>query len=1320
MYGQHTDGHSLNRSMSVTHGNGASADHRTLEDDMTAQAFGQREAQSTLLAPNTYQKPEQGLRLNTRDTPGPSHDDPPSTATTQFEEDQSPFVEMPGSFPSNEPEQSQQVSGETINASDADDRPQGAAADETKQTSRTLVSQIMEMRSDNRDTKHFTSNGSQAGNRSSYNTEDAGTIQIMLGETPILNQTGSEWYKHDSGPAQPQLDATVSSDRMSSVHKRISSRSSASHSRSEGDSGSQFTPDNDYAPINRILDQYHQSGVLSPEMVHEFQQYLLDVEPELLGQENTESVARAALEDIIRDSSLQRQRSVSSSENPYSAAPSSFVESTRASGEAQRSEPEVAAPPPPPKDTYLRPAHTQAPTSAPSQIVQQTSAGATNSARPLLPETPSTGGSIGFSTITPPDVDSRWNPPTKGYEGRQSSAPNGHTRVSTREAVPIVVDNADEDATPIADGRPRSSLAENTTSTPASSIHEKPSLSESYRTPSSKTSVVDESMVEKSPQADASTATVDENQRRLNKRKQIIKELVDTEASYNQDMKVVEDIYRATSHSCDAITNDDRRILFGNSGEVVRFSETFVAALKKASVAIYVMPRSNKWRQNRGSFDTSTSSNGIEETAQAAEVPTDEKDRQTTIGDVFNEHMSTMEEIYMQYLRNHDFANQRLKRLQEVQKVKLWLHECHTYASDITSAWDLDSLLVKPVQRILKYPLLLRSLLETTPPAHPDYAALKKAEQDVTQTSLRINEAKKRAEVLEQVMKSGKRGRDFDITKLMGRRADKLRQQVGLADAVDDTEYRKVSQKFETKYVHLQIVMRDFEKYRSKTDEFMSQILHLVGSIEENVAISHTSTPELESKWRKLVMTFRDMHRIGWTDHVSTSTFVGVISTDNQQEAALTKHCIDPMVTVIRMYDGPQKMMAKRKKRTVEYAKYLTAKNKGERVDKRTQEQGEQFMALNETLRDELPKLFVLSDKLIWACVQNFVGLQMQWYSLWQRKAKSVLEDQQVPQSIAEIVEAFNTDYNYVEAHVHSLGIINGAHLAEVSNYLSSSGASFSTGSTARPSLQKSSLSTGNQSPRIPAPDFDRRSGSSFQMPSFSARTSSESQNRLRPSQSQASTLHQQRSRADSNVSNDSRNAPQAQRQEAPKLAPYVPHQESRQQRSWEARPQDYYQRPPQVIPDPQPVIPTSQAHPPFQAQPSAQPPAAQRPMSSSTFYSAPQVPQVTSPNLPHNRRVSSAFSSAMPLSDSPATSRPHSPDASGGQREIQTLFIAASLYDFNLRSDRFEGGYPYLYYTPGEVSHGPAPPTIYNTHPHADIRDHRRQRRALAREEPR
>lgn len=64
-----------------------------------------------------------------------------------------------------------------------------------------------------------------------------------------------------------------------------------------------------------------------------------------------------------------------------------------------------------------------------------------------------------------------------------------------------------------------------------------------------------------------------------------------------------------------------------------------------------------------------------------------------------------------------------------------------------TQAWDLQSLLIKPVQRILKYPLLLDKLIETTSEDHPDHTAVHKARKVIGEVAQDINEFKRRKDL---------------------------------------------------------------------------------------------------------------------------------------------------------------------------------------------------------------------------------------------------------------------------------------------------------------------------------------------------------------------------------------------------------------------------------------------------------------------------------------------------------------------------------------------------------------------------------------------
>ena len=61
--------------------------------------------------------------------------------------------------------------------------------------------------------------------------------------------------------------------------------------------------------------------------------------------------------------------------------------------------------------------------------------------------------------------------------------------------------------------------------------------------------------------------------------------------------------------------------------------------------------------------------------------------------------------------------------------------------------WDLQSLLIKPVQRVLKYPLLLDKMTENTSDKHSDYKATHNAREAIATVAQDINEIKRRKDL---------------------------------------------------------------------------------------------------------------------------------------------------------------------------------------------------------------------------------------------------------------------------------------------------------------------------------------------------------------------------------------------------------------------------------------------------------------------------------------------------------------------------------------------------------------------------------------------
>ncbi|KAJ5902252.1 hypothetical protein N7495_002780 [Penicillium taxi] len=703
-------------------------------------------------------------------------------------------------------------------------------------------------------------------------------------------------------------------------------------------------------------------------------------------------------------------------------------------------------------------------------------------------------------------------------------------------------------------------------------------------------------------------------QRRLKKRRNVIKELVDTEYTFGHDMKVVDDIYKGTSGSCLDLSAEDVKILFANSDQVVQFSQSFQDSLKKASKSVYVMPRSQRWsskRSTRASRPTSAVSPDVSKSDL-------EKDRATFVGEAFLAHVVQMEKVYSDYLKNHEAANKKLQILQSSPKVAIWLKECRDWASDLTSAWDLDSLLVKPVQRILKYPLLLSQLLDATPKDHPDYANIAEALQEVTSISVRINEMKRRADLVGQVV--GRKRNQSDVrtglSKAFGRRTEKLRQQVGLSDMFEDQIYNSLSHKFGDGFFQLQVVMRDVEMYTREMQGAMDQFNEFISSIEGIIDVSSSNYADLEGKWRNFSISCQAITSTALPEHLE------VVRTS----------VIQPMVTLLKLHDGPQRVMKKRDKRLLDYARYKAVIDRGDRPDKKTQEQGEQFIALNETLKDELPRLYALTAKLMEAALKNFVEIQTTWWNILQKKLSVHIEA--FPDDIEKIIRDWNSDYTFSDAQVLSLGICNGALLADTVNLVN-----FNT-PPGRPSTMNSSSS-------IHRPNS---------MSDESAKVSYESAgSHFYSPQLDGSSHSMLRRRADSSVSG----------------GPETPDIARSQLLQQVTNPASYPQAIKRADSEPFPSLPALSLDTPLLTE----------------IMNARSPNENISPPSPGGR-YTGFFSSAMPMSDEPSEPEleaSHVLDAQSS-KEPSILFLAASIYEFNIDRARREAGYPYLTYVPGEI----------------------------------
>ncbi|KAI0200115.1 hypothetical protein F4808DRAFT_470768 [Astrocystis sublimbata] len=703
-----------------------------------------------------------------------------------------------------------------------------------------------------------------------------------------------------------------------------------------------------------------------------------------------------------------------------------------------------------------------------------------------------------------------------------------------------------------------------------------------------------------------SQQTLAEKKKRLFTRLETIKELIDTEAYFIRDMNI----------ACPRLDDQTIKLIFRNTDKIIQFHSAFLVELKEGVSSVYT-PRVH--------LPSSSAS------AAASGQLSDDKDRETSLGPLFIRHMEDMKQVHETFLKNSDHAAKRLIQIQEDPTVQVWLNECNEVARELTTAWNLDSLLIKPMQRICKYPTLLVQLLHATPSDHPDRASLESAKTALESAIEDINKTKKNFELVGQIV--GRRRKESDVkaglARAFGKRVDKLQPTTNKPS--EDNEYLKLHEKFGDDYLRLQVVLRDVEFYTRQVTEHVHEFLQYLSSMELVMRLQPSPHPEIESKWVRFNVSMRDIEKVALEQHLSQ----------------VRKQVIEPFELVIQSYSNPSLAMKKRSKRRVDYEKYIQLQKGGKKIDKQLSDLVEQYEALNGALKTELPKLSALTEKVGNICLGNLVNIQTQWFAIWKEKVRVVLDETEVPE-VSAIISTFFQDYKFQDEQINAIGIVNPASKGRPSQSISVDEAS------SRFRLRPAELSPRHRglslnsdvAPSLPTPDFMKRhSGQYTASPSIGSV----------PSPIQSYRDYYNGANGHARLPSDS-----------PKTQDFF--SVSRSLATHPIRPG------------------TGQSH-------DSSGPVRQSAESSSHprnyVNSAQSSPYQTS----DNQRFSGIFQSALPMTDTQESqmrrSRVSSRASSRERKPINgynVLWLAASLFEFNIQTTKHEAGYPYLTYQAGEI----------------------------------
>ncbi|CAI9620872.1 unnamed protein product, partial [Staurois parvus] len=214
-----------------------------------------------------------------------------------------------------------------------------------------------------------------------------------------------------------------------------------------------------------------------------------------------------------------------------------------------------------------------------------------------------------------------------------------------------------------------------------------------------------EDILEEMPSA--ASAAENSEMRMLEKRSKVIEELLQTERDYLRDLETcVEHIMiplQATQ-----MTNVDFEVLFGNIYSVIDITKKLLGSLENCD----------------------------------------------SVGLIFLEQRAELESVYKEYCQNHEETIALLETYEKDEKFQRHLQDCMETVKSLYQEWgctnyiNLGSFLIKPVQRIMRYPLLLMELVGATPDSHPDKNPIKDAVRAVKEINVNINEYKRRKDLV--------------------------------------------------------------------------------------------------------------------------------------------------------------------------------------------------------------------------------------------------------------------------------------------------------------------------------------------------------------------------------------------------------------------------------------------------------------------------------------------------------------------------------------------------------------------------------------------
>ncbi|CAA90853.1 RhoGEF for Cdc42 (Gef1) [Schizosaccharomyces pombe] len=351
-------------------------------------------------------------------------------------------------------------------------------------------------------------------------------------------------------------------------------------------------------------------------------------------------------------------------------------------------------------------------------------------------------------------------------------------------------------------------------------------------------------------------SSINPEYKRIKKRANLIKELVTTEAAYLNDLIAIQQSYGLRVKECSALNPVDAQTVFGDIESLLTFTVEFHSRLYQAG--------EGSWRVNL-------------DTQLIDPLP-------CNLGLIFLESLSEIGQIYTGYCNRQDSVFKIITKWREKPATASWIMEGDKIVQKYTNAWDLGSLIIKPLQRLLKYPLLLQKIIDVTPESSSERPDLVLSYQLLQELISGINQKQKPSHKRGSLSASHKRDAAWSL--LYKATSNKSRPTTTSTELKTDARLnfqRQVLQDFRQRFAILKALHATLETWYVTVHRGFSVFEKVLAELEGLSALEPEDKP---------VDTWRKYHLLA---HMMTANLPSQIQT------SLNSSILNPITNILRV-----------------------------------------------------------------------------------------------------------------------------------------------------------------------------------------------------------------------------------------------------------------------------------------------------------------------------------------------------------------------------------------------------------------------------------